>query len=120
VRSYSLAPARALALALARAAQEHRGEDVRILHVGDLIHVTDFFILVTTGSVRQTRSMGQALDDASRASGHHRARVEGGPNSPWVLLDYGPVVVHLFTAEAREFYALDRLWEEAPELSLDA
>lgn len=112
----SLAAARVLALALARAAREHKGEDLRILQVGEVLHLTDYFLLVTTGSVRQTRTLGHALDEAARTLGRPKARVEGGPDSPWVLLDYGPVVVHVFTAEAREFYALDRLWADVPEV----
>lgn len=110
-----------LAMALARAAAEFKGEQVRILDVFDLIYITDYFVIVTTQTPRQTRGMADALNEAAKASGApSKGVIEGSHRSPWLLLDYGNVVVHVLTADAREFFDLDNLWIDADEVEIQA
>lgn len=104
---------------LAREATERRGESIRVLDVGDLLFITDYFLLVTTQTARQTRGLADALNLAAKDGGYEKGRTEGQSNSPWLLLDFGTVVVHILTGEAREFYGLDELWADAEEVSLD-
>ena len=77
-------------------------------------------MLITTGSAPQTRGIADALNQAAKESGELKGRIEGSFRSPWLLMDFGSVVVHVLTAEARDFYGLDRLWADAPELALPA
>ncbi|PCH80796.1 MAG: ribosome silencing factor [Planctomycetota bacterium] len=113
--------ARVLAMALAHAAAEFKGEQVRILDVADLIYITDYFVIVTTQTPRQTRGMADALNEAAKASGApSKGVIEGSHRSPWLLLDYGNVVVHVLTADAREFFDLDNLWIDADEVEIQA
>lgn len=90
-----------------------------MLAVGPLVYITDFFVLVTTKSARQTRAMADALNAAAKEHGFHKGRVEGQYQSPWLLADFGMVVVHVLTDEARGFYALDQLWADAEEIDLE-
>jgi len=96
-----------------------KGEEIRILDVSELLFITDYFVLVTALSSRQTRSIAEALNRAAKRSGHPKGRVEGDLRSSWLLLDFGNVVVHVLTDEAREFYDLDNLWADAPEIHRD-
>ncbi len=112
--------ARSLALTLARAAEEFKGNQIRVLDVGSLIFITDFFVLVTTQSSRQTRGLAEELNQEAKALCGHKGILEGDSSSSWLLMDFGNVVVHLLTEEAREFYDLDRLWADAPEVEVAA
>ncbi|RMH05221.1 MAG: ribosome silencing factor [Planctomycetota bacterium] len=111
--------ARRLALALAAAAREMKAEEVRVLEVADLLFITDYFVIATTGTPRQTRGLAESLNQTARELGFAKGRLEGDHRSHWLLLDFGVVVVHLLTPEAREFYALDDLWAEAREVETD-
>lgn len=75
---------------------------------------------MTTRSARQTRSLAEALNQAAKEAGHAKGRIEGAPQSVWVLLDFGEVVVHVLTQDARDFYRLDQLWADAPEVPIEA
>jgi ribosome-associated protein len=102
-----------LAFGLALAADDLKAENVCVLGVQDLLFVTDYFVLATTQSARQTKALADALNDVAKKSLGHKGRVEGTQRSAWLLIDLGNVVVHLLTEEAREFYALDELWADA-------
>lgn len=86
---------------------------MRILQVTELLYITDFFVIVTTQTPRQTRGMAEALSQLAKERGEGKGRIEGDYRSSWLLIDFGAVVVHLLTREAREFYDLDALWIEA-------
>ena len=102
-----------LAFALALAADELKAEDVCVLGVQELLYVTDYFVLATTQSSRQTKALADALNETAKKALGHKGRVEGTQRSAWLLIDLGNVVVHILTEEAREFYSLDELWADA-------
>jgi len=77
--------------------------------------LADIFAIVTGRSKIQTRAIADAICEAVKASGGKIARIEGHADGNWILLDAGPVVVHVFTPEQRQFYNLERLWASAQE-----
>ncbi len=91
-----------------------KGEDVRILHIGDLTTIGDYFVVVTGGSTTQVRALADAVDEKLSAEGLEPRRVEGYQSCQWILMDYGDVIAHVFLKEARQFYDLERLWNDAP------
>lgn len=111
---------RALAELLAREAAALKGDAIRILDVSELLYITDYFVLVTSQSARQTRALAEALRAAAKVSTGGKGSEEGGSKSPWVLCDFDTVVVHVLTPEAREFYDLDGLWADAEEVEFAA
>jgi len=114
-KTESVSP-RELAERLAHEAVAFKAEDVVALEVSDLFYLTDYFVIATTQSSRQTRALADALNLIAKEYEGHKGRIEGSSQSNWVLMDLGDVVVHLLTVEAREFYALDELWADAPRL----
>lgn len=76
---------------------------------------TDFLVVVTAYSDRQTRAIADAVADSMKNEHHLRLLSKEGDGS-WILLDYGDVVVHVFHEDARAFYDLDRLWSTAPRV----
>jgi ribosome-associated protein len=110
---------RRLALSCADAADSKLGEQTVILDVRRLTFVTDFVVITTAGSPPHAKAIAQEIEQALVSSGgllHHR---EGDHNSPWLLLDCHEVIVHIFSAQARDNYDLEHLWADAPRLKFD-
>lgn len=98
----------------AAAALEKKGEDVVVLDLRAIAGFTDFFVIATGRSDRQARAIAESIRDELKAAGIRPARIEGEREASWILLDYLDCVVHVFTPEARDYYRLESLWEEAP------
>ncbi|MCQ9208191.1 MAG: ribosome silencing factor [Omnitrophica bacterium] len=82
-------------------------------------NVTDFFIILTGNSTRQVKAIADYIIEQLKQSGHKIWHIEGYRYALWVLLDCTNVVVHIFTPAVREFYDLERLWGDAPKLTLN-
>jgi ribosome-associated protein len=107
------------ALAAARAAASKQAEDIVILDVGDLIVITDLFVICSGASERQVRTIVEEIERALRQRDRKPVRREGETEGRWVLLDYVDVVVHVFARQERGFYDLERLWRDAPRVSFE-
>ncbi len=90
-----------------------------ILDVGDLIAITDYFVVTSGRNDRQVRAIVDEVSKQLKAAGLGPARQEGLTDNKWVLLDYGDIVVHVFDHEAREYYSLERLWSDAKSVVFD-
>jgi ribosome-associated protein len=85
--------------------------------VGDVLAVTDFFVITTGSSPRQVKAIVDEVEQRiAEAGGPRPLRVEGLQSLEWALLDFGPFVVHVFGTEPRAFYQLDRLWGDRPRI----
>jgi ribosome-associated protein len=105
---------RVLALAAARVADETRGTDVRVLDLREITPVFDYFVIATGASRRQLHAMADEIEAVLKKEHQDRKRgAEGYEEGRWIVLDYGDVVVHLFDAEARQYWDLEHLWSDA-------
>ena len=100
----------------ARVAADNKARDVLVLDMRGLTPLYDFFVLATGSSRRQIHTIAEEVDAALRAAGDRRLGIEGYQASKWVVQDYGDVVVHVFSPEAREYYRLEELWDDAPHV----
>jgi len=108
-----------LALAAARTAEDNRGQNIAVLDMRSMTTEFDYFVLVTGNSRRQLHAISEEIDRILETDlNDHRMGIEGYNESRWILLDYGTVVVHLFDAETREYYALEDLWGQAARVPL--
>jgi ribosome-associated protein len=116
--------ARQRAVVAARAADDKQGVDIAVLDVGDIISITEAFVIVSASNTRQVRTIVDEVEAAVRAIGDDAAAsprsVEGLGDASWVLMDYRDVIVHVFLAETRAYYDLERLWADAPRIAWDA
>ena len=107
----------AMARRLAELADAKKAEDIVALDVGDILSITDAFVITSASNTRQVRTI---VDEIEKAMKHHASvpptSVEGLDDATWVLLDYGDVVVHVFLDETRKYYELERLWADAPRI----
>jgi len=99
---------------------DKKGDNVALLDVSDLLVVTDVFVIGSGTSNRHVRSLADDVEEHLRGLGDRPLRKEGADYGRWVLLDYGDFVVHLFDAETRDFYDLERLWADAPRIDVPA
>ncbi len=109
------------AIIAARAADEKKATDIIVQNVGEIISVTEYFVIVTASNSRQVSAIIDAIEEAERLQANlkplHREETRDGS---WELLDYGSVVIHVFQPETREYYRLEALWNDAPVLDLAA
>lgn len=92
------------------AALDRKASAVLVFNLTELTTMADYFVLSTASNDRQARAIADAITEAVGSP----SSVEGLSNASWILMDYGDVVFHVFQAEARKFYALERLWGDAP------
>lgn len=102
----------------ARAALDRKALDLVILDVQGLSSVTDFFVVCSGRSTTHVASIADAVRAAMKAEAR-LLHAEGAPESGWMLLDYGDVLVHVFLEETRVYYALERLWGDAPSVPVE-
>jgi ribosome-associated protein len=106
--------------AVAAQAAASKGRDVIFFEVGPVLTITEAFILATGTTARQVRTIAEAVEEAVKAAGGRGPRIEGLDDARWVLLDFGAFVVHVFQEEARAFYALEKLWLDAPRVDWES
>jgi ribosome-associated protein len=89
------------------------------MDLGELLGITDFFVLASASNDRQLRTVIDEVERQAREQGRKPRRREGTAETGWILLDFGDVVVHAFTEEQRSYYALERLWADAPVIPFE-
>jgi len=103
--------------AAVQAADDLKARDLTVLDLRGLHDAADYFLVGSGTSDAHVRGIAHAVLDALARQGHKPHHVEGLPSGRWVLLDFVDFVVHLFHPDARAFYQLERLWDDAPALT---
>ena len=101
------------------AARDKKAEDLKVLHVGEVTHFTDYFLLCSGSNPRQVQAIADGVEERLRPTKLRPLNVEGYQAGQWVLLDYGDFVMHVFLQERRRFYGLERLWGDAPDVTAE-
>jgi ribosome-associated protein len=108
-----------LADRVASIASERKAIDIRVLDVREVVSYTDYFVICSGNTERQTKAIHDAIHlELKDHSGLLPRRTEGDRQARWILMDYLDCVVHIFTPEARSFYRLEQLWGEVPARSV--
>jgi ribosome-associated protein len=95
------------------------GQDISIINIGAVSSLCDYFVVATASSTRQVKAIADNVEDELTKLGVEPRGKEGYDSQVWVLLDYGDVMVHVFNEENREYYKLEKLWEDAPHVDVD-
>ena len=109
-----------LAHAAAHAASQKKASDIIAIDVSQRLALTDVFLVISAGDERQVMAVVDAVEEALHKAGAKRRMREGYSQAHWVLLDYNDIVVHVQREEDREFYAMERLWKDCPQIELPA
>ncbi len=104
----------------AQAAYDKKAEDVCVLDLSELSDVCDYFVIASGSNNRLCDAVVDEVEEkVAKTCGEHPFSIEGRDEKNWILMDYGSVIVHVFTPETRDFYRLEKLWGDAPQLELD-
>ena len=109
-----------LARAAAHAAAEKLATTIVGIDVSEQLAITDVFVIASAETERQVGAIVDEVEDSLRDLGAKPVRREGQRDGRWVLIDFGDIVVHVQHDEEREFYELERLWKDCPEVDLGA
>lgn len=109
---------RELACEIARIIDDKKGTDIVVLPVGDVVGITEYFVVASASNTRQVGAVTDAvLGDIRILADRGPLRSEGTREKQWVLIDYGDVIVHIFVDEARRFYEIERLYKDIVPVS---
>jgi ribosome-associated protein len=101
-----------------RAADDKKAQNILVLRLSAITEFTDYFVICTGNSSRQTQAIADEVVEHLKASGVRPLNTEGYKNAEWILIDFGAFVVHIFTEESRRFYDLERLWRDAERVEI--
>ena len=101
------------------AAHDTKPENVRVRHLEPVTSFADYFVIASAGNERQVQAIANAVEESLLEIGVRPLHVEGYTGAQWVLLDYGDFLVHSLLEERRDYYGLERLWRDAPDVTPD-
>lgn len=110
--------AKEVAAIAAKALDSKKGIDLRLIEISDISTLADYFLICTASSNTHVRTLCDAVEEAMDEAGEPMVGREGHRGGTWVVLDFGCVVVHVFTEETRAFYDLERLWQDGKQVSM--
>lgn len=110
--------AKEVAAIAAKALDSKKGIDLRLIEISDISTLADYFLICTASSNTHVRTLCDAVEEAMDEAGEPMVGHEGHRGGTWVVLDFGCVVVHVFTEETRAFYDLERLWQDGKQVSM--
>lgn len=99
------------------ALDEKKGTDIKIIDISKISVIADYFIIATGSSSNQVSALVENVEEQMHKNGFTMKQREGGGHSPWVLLDYTDVIVHVFDKESRSFYNLEHIWHDGREVA---
>ena len=110
--------AKEVAYEVTKALDSKKGMDIKLLRISDVSSLADYFLICTGTSNTHVKTLCDYAEYTLEQLGEPMLGREGHRGNSWELLDYGSIVVHVFTEEAREFYALERLWADAEQVDI--
>lgn len=99
--------------AICKAASDKKARDIVVMDMQGLMSSTDYFVICSANTATQVRAIADNIEEKLAEQGAAFLHKEGYREGEWVLMDYGDVIAHIFIQEAREYYALERLWGDA-------
>lgn len=101
------------------ALEEKKGEDIQVIEIKDISIIADYFIIANGTNSSQVDALVGSVTDKLARNGFETKRIEGVRSASWILMDYGDVVVHVFSKEDRLFYNLERIWRDGKTVTKD-
>lgn len=91
---------------------DKKAGDIKVIDIRNISVIADYFVLADGDNQNQLQAMQDSVDEALYKAGIHAKQVEGNSHSTWILMDYGDIIVHIFSKEDRLFYDLERIWRD--------
>ena len=94
------------------AIEEKKGEDIKVINISEISSLADYFVITDGSNTSQIQAIADEVQERLEKAGTVPKHIEGYRNASWILLDYGDIVVHVFSKEDRKFYDLERIWAD--------
>lgn len=111
--------AKELAKIAVNALEDRKAEDIRVIDISEISPIADYFIIANGTNQNQLQAMRDAADEALYKAGVKVQQVEGNQSSTWILMDYGDIIIHIFSKEDRLFYDLERIWSDGKAVDIE-
>ena len=108
-----------LVKAIYNALDDRKGEDIRILDIPGVSVMADYFVIASGNNVNQVQAMADSVNEAMIANKLELKQTEGYGTGGWILMDYGDIIVHVFSKEERLFYDLERIWRDGKTVDIE-
>lgn len=108
------------AMCAAKALDSKKGEQIKMIKITDVSVLADFMVIATGGSSTHVKALADEVESKLDEAGVSVSHIEGYRSNTWILLDYVDVIVHVFSDEARQYYDLERLWQDGEMMDLSA
>lgn len=92
--------------------------NISAIYIEEKTIIASYFVICTAGSLTQLKALADEVEEKMAEKGEPALKIEGRGDSGWLLVDFGGVVLHIFTSQTREFYDLERLWNDAPSVDI--
>lgn len=102
----------------AKAISSKKGLNIKLIEIGDISSLADYMVIATGTSSTHVKAIADEVEYQLDEAGISVSHIEGYRSNSWILLDYVDVIVHIFSDEAREFYDLERLWQDGKEIDI--
>lgn len=102
----------------AKAISSKKGLNIKLIEIGDISSLADYMVIATGTSSTHVKAIADEVEYQLGEAGISVSHIEGYRSNSWILLDYVDVIVHIFSDEAREFYDLERLWQDGKEIDI--
>ena len=102
----------------AKAISSKKGLNIKLIEIGDISQLADYIVIATGTSSTHVKAIADEVEYQLDEAGISVSHIEGYRSNSWILLDYVDVIVHIFSDEAREFYDLERLWQDGKEIDI--
>ena len=99
------------------ALKEKKGQEIVVIDISGISSIADYFVIAHGNNIRQTQAMADEVELKMKEAGFIPGHIEGYQNANWILMDYKDVAIHVFSAEDRSFYDLERIWQEGHTLT---
>ena len=100
------------------ALEDKKADDITVIDITEVSCLADYFIITNGENNNQVQAMADSVDEAMTKAGHNARGIEGYSTANWILLDYGDVVVHIFSKDDRRFYDLERIWRDGKAIDV--
>lgn len=101
------------------ALEDRKGEDIRVLDISGVSVMADYFIIASGNNKNQVQAMADSVNEAMIANKYELKQKEGYNSAGWILMDYGDIIVHVFSKEERLFYDLERIWRDGKTVEIE-
>ena len=100
-----------------KAIDDKKGQDIKVIDIHNVSVIADYFVIASGTNSNQVQAIVDNVEEQLGRAGFEAKQIEGNRNSSWILMDYGDVIVHVFSKEDRLFYDLERIWKDGKKIS---